>query len=147
VEVGADWSPTSQLAFSANAAIYRNRFADFVIEGSGGDIDLTGNRLPLVPDLIFNLGATLRPVPAVALTAGLKHVGDRYLDQDNTYLLDAYTLVDASMSWASGPLRFTLSARNLLDERFFQNGDTSTAETVEVGMPRQVVMSVAFTHD
>ncbi|HUF74787.1 MAG TPA: TonB-dependent receptor [Longimicrobiales bacterium] len=147
VEVGADWSPMAQLTLSGNAALYRNRFGDFVVEGSSGDLDLTDNRLPLVPDLIFNLGATLRPRDDLALTAGLKHVGDRYLDQENTYLLDPYTLVDASVSWAPGPLRFTLSARNLFDERFFQNGDTSTAETVEVGMPRQVVMSVMFTHD
>lgn len=147
VEIGADWSPTGQVTLSGNAAIYRNRFGDFVVEGSGGDLDLTDNRLPLVPDLVLNVGATVRPRADVALTAGLKHVGDRYLDQENTYLLDAFTLVDASVSWAPGPLRFTLSARNLFDERFFQNGDTSTAETVEVGVPRQVVMSVAFTHD
>jgi iron complex outermembrane recepter protein len=147
LELGADWSPTARLSLSGNAAIYRNRFGDFVIERTAGDLDLTDNRLPLVPDLVFNAGAVFRPRQDVALTAGLKHVGDRYLDQENTYLLDAYTLVDASVSWAPGPLRFTLSARNLFDERFFQNGDTSTAETVEVGMPRQMVMSVIFTHD
>jgi outer membrane receptor protein involved in Fe transport len=147
LEVGADWSPTSLITVSGNAALYRNRFGDFVVEESGGDLVLTDNRLPLVPDLILNFGATVRPREDIALTAGAKYVGDRYLDQENTYLLDAYTLVDASLSWTPGPLRLTLSARNLLDDRFFQNGDTSTAETVEVGAPRQVVMSVAFTHD
>jgi hypothetical protein len=55
-------------------------------------------------------------------------------------------LVDGSVSWSPGPLRFTVSGHNLLDERYFQGGDTSTAETVEVGTPRQMIVGVAFTH-
>jgi outer membrane receptor protein involved in Fe transport len=147
VEMSAAWTPTERLGLSANASVYRNRFGDFVIQGSGGDIDFTGNRLPLVPDLILNLGASFRPVEDIALTAGFKHVGDRYLDQDNTYLLESYVLVDASVSWTPGSVRLTLSGRNLLDERFFQGGDTSTAETLDLGIPRQLVVSMAFTLD
>ena len=147
VEASVDWLPTAQLGLNANAAIYKNRFGDFVVEESGGDIDLSDNRIPLVPDLILNFGATFRPLEILALTAGVQHVGERYLDQENTYRLDSYMLVDASVSLTPGPLRFTLSARNLLDERYFQGGDTSTAASVEVGTPRQLVFALAFTHD
>jgi outer membrane receptor protein involved in Fe transport len=56
-------------------------------------------------------------------------------------------LVDASVSWTPGSVRLTLSGRNLLDERFFQGGDTSTAETLDLDIPRQLVVSVAFTLD
>ena len=147
VEASAEWLPTAQLGLNANAAIYRNRFGDFEIESAGGDVDLTDNRIPLVPDLILNFGATFRPLEILALTAGVQHVGDRYLDQENTYLLDSYVLVDASISLTPGPLRLTLSAHNLFDERYFQGGDTSAAASVEVGTPRQLVVAVGFTHD
>ena len=92
------------------------------------------------------IDATFRPLADVALTAGVQHVGERYLDQENTYLLDSYVLVDASASWSPGPVRLTVSAHNLLDERYYQGGDTSTAASVEVGTPRQLIMAVGFTH-
>ncbi len=146
-EVAAAWAATSGLALNANAVLYHNRFGAFVIQTSGGDTDLTGNRLPLVPDHVLNLGATLSPRPDLRLTAGLKYVGDRYLDQQNTLLLGAYTLLDGSASWTRAPLRVTASVRNLLDERYFGNGDTSLAESVEPGAPRQLIVGVAFVHD
>jgi iron complex outermembrane receptor protein len=146
VEIGAAWAPLPELRLRANAALFHNRFGDFVIETSGGDTELTGNRLPLVPDRILNLGASLEPTASVRLTAGLKYVGDRYLDQQNTYLLDSYTLLDASVSWTGGPLRVTASARNLLDTGYFTNGDTSLAESLESGAPRQLIVGAAFVH-
>ncbi|MDH3423301.1 MAG: TonB-dependent receptor, partial [Gemmatimonadota bacterium] len=125
--------PVPQFEVNVNAAFYGNRFGDFVIEDPAGDTDLTGNRLPLVPDLVFNWGITVRPNPGLTLALGLKHVGDRYLDQLNTYLLDGYALVDASMSWSPAALRMlrlTVSGHNLVGKEYLQNGDTSLAESV-----------------
>ena len=78
---------------------------------------------------------------------GFKYVGDRFVDRPNTFLLDSYTLLDGSVSWRPGPLRFTVSGRNLLDKRYFGNGDTSLAESVEVGAPRQLVFAMSFVHN
>ncbi len=147
VEVEGAWAATPRLTLNANAVFYHNRFGDFVIETSGGDTDLTGNRLPLVPDRIFNLGATFEPLDGVGVTAGFKRVGDRFVDQLNVLLLDSYSLVDASVWWTGGPLRVTVAARNLLDEEYFTSGDSSLAESVEVGVPRQLTLAVAFVHD
>ena len=150
VDVALAVSPVPQLGINVNAAFYHNRFGDFIIEESGGDTDLTGNRLPLVPDLVFNWGVAFSPVPDLALTLGLKHVGERYLDQLNTYKFDSYALVDAAVSWSPAALevlRLTLSGHNLLGKDYLQNGDTSLAESVEVGGPRQMIVSVGLTLD
>jgi iron complex outermembrane receptor protein len=150
VDIALALAPVPQLGINVNAAFYHNRFGDFVIEESGGDTDLTGNRLPLVPDVVFNWGVAFSPVPDLGLTLGVKHVGDRYLDQLNTYRLDTYALVDGSVSWSPSALemlRVTLSGRNLLDKEYFQNGDTSLAESVEFGAPRQMIVSVGLTLD
>ena len=52
-----------------------------------------------------------------------------------------------SVSWGRGPLRDTASAHNLLDKWYFNNGDTSLAESVELGAPRQLVFGVSFLQD
>jgi iron complex outermembrane receptor protein len=143
-------APVPQFTLDVNASFYRNRFGDFVIEESGGDTDLSGNRLPLVPDLVFNWGIGVRPRPDLSLNLGLKHVGDRYLDQLNTYLLKSYALVDGSVSWTPSVLRqvrLTVSGHNLLGKEYLQNGDTSLAESVELAAPRQMILSVALTLD
>ena len=82
-------------------SFYRNRFGDFVIESSGGDTVLTGNRLPVSPDRVINGGAVFSPKSFLDFTLDVKHVGSVQIDQRNTFQLDAYTLVDAAVTWAS----------------------------------------------
>jgi iron complex outermembrane receptor protein len=150
VEVALAVAPIPEIEVTVNTAFYHNRFGDFVIEESGGDTDLTGNRLPLVPDIVVNWMVAVRPTEDLDLRLGLKHVGDRYVDQSNTFLLDSYALVDASASWTPSWLdgvRVTLAGHNLLSKEYLQNGDTSLAESVEVGAPRQLIASVGLTLD
>ena len=123
-----------------NAAFYRNRFGDFVIESEGGDNALTGNRLRMSPDYVVNWGVLLTPTSVVDATVNVKHVSDTYVDQDNTFLLDPYTLVDASVSWRYGPLRLTLAAKNLFNEEYYWQG---SEETVDAGRPRQVLVTTS----
>lgn len=146
LELTAAFAATPDLNLFGNVAFYKNRFGDFVIEQAGGDVDLTGNRLPLVPDRIYNLGGFYTPTEAIGLTLGLKYVGDRFVDQNNTYLLDSFTLLDASVSWSSEPMRFTVSGHNLLNKSHFTTGDTSTAESVTPGAPRQLVFIVSYVY-
>ena len=144
-ETGVRW--TSQGIFSAylNAAFYRNRFGDFVIESDGGDTVLTGNRLPIAPDTVVNAGLTFTPSPAVDLVLNLKRVGAVQVDQGNTFELDPYTLVDVAATWRRGSVRFTLSAHNLFNEEYFWNGDTSRGESADPGSPRQILLTTGFS--
>jgi outer membrane receptor protein involved in Fe transport len=133
-----------------NAAFYRHRFGDFIIEESGGDTDLTGNRLPLVPDLVFNWEVAFTPVQDIALRLGLKHVGARALDQLNRFTLEQYALVDGSVSWSPtwlDQVRLTAAAHNVLDKEYLQNGDTSLGESAEIAAPRQLTLSMGLTLD
>ena len=139
-EAGARVAVTPQVETFVNASVYRHRFGDFVIESDGGATSLTDNRLRMSPNYIVNWGATVTPVPAVDATIDVKHVSDVQGNDDNTFLLDAYTVVDASVSWINGPLRITLSAHNLLDEAYYWNGD---GESADPGSPRQVLLTTS----
>lgn len=145
LELTAAWAPMPNLSFHGNVAVYHNRFGDFVEQKSSTKtIDLTGNRLPAVPDRIYNVGGSYDPVDNVGFTLRFKYVGDRFADQDNILLLDGYPLLDASAYWSPGPVRFTLSGHNLLDERYFSSGGT---DNVNLGWPRQFMLVASYLYN
>ena len=146
VELTAAWAPMPNLSFYGNVAFYKNRFGDYIIERPGGNTDLTGNRLAAVPDRIFNVGGSYEPIDDVGVTARFKYVSDRFAESNNILLLDAYQLLDASVWWSPGPVRFTLTAHNLLDERYFPSGN-STGENVNVGWPRQFMLIASYVYN
>ena len=104
---------------------------------------LTGNRLPISPDYVVNWGVTFLPYKAVDATINVKHLGGVAADRENTFKIDPYTLVDAAVTWRRGPLRVTLSGRNLFNQEYYWNAD---GETADPGRPRQILatMSVSF---
>ena len=146
LELAAAWAPQPNLAFYGNVAFYKNRFGEFVIEGTGPDVVLTGNRLPAVPDRIFNLGGSYQPTDRLGFTLSTKYVSDRFSDQNNALLLDSYILSDASVSWSSEPVRFTLSAHNWNNEQYFTSGG-SNADSVNPAAPRQLVLIVSYVYN
>jgi outer membrane receptor protein involved in Fe transport len=137
--IGATISPT--VSIYANAAWYRSRFGEFVIETEDGDEVLTGNRLPISPSYVVNWGASVRPRPDLEAVLNVKHVSAVQTDRENTFALNPYSLVDAAVTWRHDRLRITLSARNLLDRAYYWNGD---GETADPGQPRQVVLSASI---
>jgi iron complex outermembrane receptor protein len=138
------WSSSPRLAAYLNIALYDNRFGDFVIESSGGDTVLTGNRLPIAPDEVYNAGLVVRPADDVDVTLDVRHIGSVMVDQGNTFELDSYTLVDLALSWRLDPVRLILSGHNLFDEEYFSNGDISNGESADPGRPRQVLLTASF---
>jgi iron complex outermembrane recepter protein len=140
VETGATVAVSRQVEVYANAAFYKNRFGEFVIQTEDGDQVLTGNRLPISPAYVVNWGATVTPAPPIEVTLNVKRVSDVQSNQGNTFLIDPYSLVDAAVSWRRGPLRVTLSAHNLLNAEYYWNSD---GETADPGRPRQVLLTVS----
>ena len=146
LELMAAWAPMPNLSFFGNVAFYHNRFGDYVIERPSGDVVLTGNRLPAVPDRIFNVGGSYEPTDDVGFTLRFKYVGKRFSNASNTLLLGPYPLLDGSVYWSPGPVRFTLSGHNVLDERYFTSGG-SGGDTVNLGWPRQLMLIASYVYN
>jgi len=140
VETGVTVAPSPKASVCVNASFYRNRFDYFVIQSTGGDDSLTGNRLPISPDYVVNWGATLTPVPFIEGTLNVKHVSTTIADNDNTFTIPSYNVVDAAVSWKNGPLRVTLSAHNLFNAEYYWNAD---GETADPARPRQVLLTAS----
>ena len=144
VEFGVNFAVTDAVSVFGNAAFYRNKFSDFVIETEDSVTDLTGNRLNLSPEYIVNWGVLYSPIPEVDLTLDAKHVGASFVDIGNQFLLDPYTVLDAAVSWGVGPARFTLSATNLFNEEYYWGGGASSVEVADPGRPRQILLRTSF---
>jgi iron complex outermembrane receptor protein len=140
VETGISGQITPKASAYVNASFYRSRFGDFVIQTADGDEVLTGNRLPIAPDYIVNWGMRFTPVTWLEALFNVKHTSGVAADRENTFTIDPSTLVDAAATWRHGPLRATLSVRNLFNEEYYWNAD---GETADPGRPRQVLFTVS----
>jgi iron complex outermembrane recepter protein len=146
VEAGLRWRVGDQLSLDGNAAFYRHRFGDeFVIQTAAGDLDLTDNWLPFSPNQVVNVGVNWDHPVGLGLAIHLDHMGDHYMDQRNTYKLDAYNLVNVGLTWRfAGGHSTTLGLRNLFDHEHYVMGDISNAETAHPGSPRQLTLISRF---
>jgi iron complex outermembrane receptor protein len=141
VETGVGITPWPKLSAYVNAAFYRNKFGDFVIESEDGDEALTGNRLPISPDYVVNWGASWTLPRGFDATLNVKHMGGVAADRENTFEIDPYSLVDAAVSWRRAGVRITLAARNLFDTAYYWNAD---GESADPGRPRQVLVTTTI---
>ena len=137
VETGVAMSLSRTASLYMNASFYRHRFGEFVVQSEDGDESLKGNRLPISPDHVVNWGAAFSPTASIALNLDVKHMDAVQANRENSFLIDAYTLVDAAASWQRERVRITLSAHNLFNTQYYWNSD---GETADPGRPRQVVL-------
>lgn len=114
----------------------------------------SNNRPRNVAENTFNLWTSYEvqggKFEGLGLGAGAFYVDDRYGDNNNTYKLDAYTVVDLS-TWytinvknlgANDTLRFQLALKNIFDEEYYSasGGDLR----ISIGAPRTVFGSISF---
>lgn len=140
-ETGATYTARRTTTAYANAAFYRHRYGDFVIQRASGNTVLTGNRLVLSPSYVVNWGLSVTPTPAVNLLFDVKHVSATFGDEANEARIDAYTLVDAAATWTRGPFRVTLSGRNLLNQAYYFD---ASSESADPGPSRQLLLSTTI---
>lgn len=116
---GAEVSASVALApgwrMDANLA-YTDAQFDQLLEG--GNISRAGNRPADVPRTSANLWLTHR-AGDWRTSAGLRHVGERFISNANTQTLPAYTTLDASIGWAlRRNVQLQLNLRNLTDKLY-----------------------------
>jgi iron complex outermembrane receptor protein len=146
IEAAAAVRPFEGWKFWGNVALTHARFVQFDDPGVGS---FTGNTPPDVAPIIVNGGASYRfdhwrwPVE---LGGSVRHVGNRYVFQDNATTMLAYTTADAyafvdipgrDLPWRTlDTLRVTFRVRNLTNTVYAQWADPGLADQVLLGAPR-----------
>jgi iron complex outermembrane receptor protein len=139
VELSLSAALTDQLRIDAGAALLESRF-DTLIEAGG--VDRSGNRPPNVPEQMFDLSAyySLRAAP-LTFGATVRHDGDFYTSNANTYRVAARTTLDAQVSWSAPFGRLTLRGRNLFNT-LYADWSGYGATQVYLGAPRSVDLTL-----
>ena len=152
IEFAAAIRPIDGWKFWGNVALTHARYVSFDFDGGS----FSGNIPPNVAPLIVNVGASYRfltPRWPVEVGASVRHVGTRYLFDDNAVAMDAYTVADAymfididrlSMFPTMDSARITLRARNLTNRIYAAWSDPGYPDQVYLGAPRSFEGGVSF---
>lgn len=129
VELEGAWHATPALDLRAGLAFLQAVFRS----GVYGGVDVTGNTVPLVPEVLASAGASWRFEPKSRLNVNARYVGKERFDNDqaNTFprRQPAYGLVDLKLEHAlARAWQVALEVRNLFDKRYFSYG-TATGTT------------------
>lgn len=115
VEATASVNLAEGWRIDANAAYVDAQFDELL---EAGAISRTGNRPADVPKTSANLWLTHHTGNWRA-SAGLRHVGERFISNANTQALPAYTTLDATIGWTvRRNLQLQLNLRNLGDKLY-----------------------------
>jgi len=130
-----DWRIEGNLAWT-----WKAEFQDFFENVSTGVVNRTGNTPPNVPKLVAS-AFIVRQLGDWQLSAGLRHVGERPANNANLIIMDAFTTVDASVSWCWRSTTVTLRGRNLTNATY-QEWAAGSGLMQRIADPRSAELSV-----
>ncbi len=151
-EIAVNYLPIQALDIAANVA-----YVDAEFEDSVNFVTFGGNTPPNVPDWTANLWINARPFQTIPIEFGawLRYVDDRFGTNDNTVILEDYTLLDlhTTYNW-NNKISFTARVRNATDEDYvpwvdvfyLQQTDPTFpfANQVLLGEPRSYEATLSF---
>jgi iron complex outermembrane recepter protein len=149
-ELSAAVHPIDGLKLWGNIAWTHARYENFnAFDFSGNLVSWTGNTPSNVAPIIANAGASYRfdhwrwPVE---IGGSVRHVGDRYLYEDDATTMDAYTTADVyafvdipgrDLNWPDVKnLRLSFRVRNLTNVVYAAFSDPTYPDQVDLGDPR-----------
>jgi iron complex outermembrane receptor protein len=89
---------------------------DFVVR------DYSGNTAPFAPRHLFGLWVSKRFDFGLGLAGGVRHVGDQLIAPDNWATIEAYTTLDATISFTTPRWGLRVHFRNLTDTEYETRG-------------------------
>ncbi|MEM9635428.1 MAG: TonB-dependent siderophore receptor [Pseudomonadota bacterium] len=145
---GIEFEGKVSLTDRLNATIAYSYWDPEILEdGTGGN---KGNRPELVPNNIASAWLDYT-IPGqwhfndLSIGAGIRYVGSTYADNANTIKLDAYTVVDAAISYELFEnATLQVNATNLFDEQYISDVDTFS-NTAYYGDGRTVKATFRYT--
>jgi iron complex outermembrane receptor protein len=128
LELAANWQAARTVEVGASLNVLRAEFR----EGTFNGIDVAGNEVPLVPNLLATLRAGWQFLPRTRLSASYTYVGKQRFDNDQANRfreMPSYGLADVRLAHELGPWRFSALVNNLLDEKYFNYGIVNNPTT------------------
>jgi iron complex outermembrane receptor protein len=146
-------SPIENVKLWGNVAVTQSRYEDgFFLDG----LDVSGNTPSNVAPVIINAGASYRFNDwrwPVEIGGSVRHVGNRYLFEDDLTTMDAYTTADIyafvdiakrDLPWQGlDSMRVRFRVRNITNTVYAQWSDPGLPDQVLLGAPRTFELSAS----
>ncbi|MFP4018055.1 MAG: TonB-dependent receptor [Bacteroidales bacterium] len=123
MELEAKYRPLKNLVFFANSALTEAKYDKFIRDEDEG-IDYSGNYIPYIPRMTFNIGSNLRiPLNKDILKEtriGLDYrgVGKHYWNDENTLEENYYGLVNFNVMAVLDKFKVTLWGKNIFNRTY-----------------------------
>lgn len=127
LELDGHWRPAPGWRLSIAYAWTDARFLRGTLPGAaaaiGTNLDISGRRVPLVPEHKLNLGAAWDATPRTRVSASLAIVGRQYMDNDepNTLGVDIprHAVADFKLAHELGWGRVSVALNNAFNEKYY----------------------------
>lgn len=137
-ELALNLPVTPELSVALSGTLLDAQYLELI---ESGGLNRAGNRPQNVPEQLADLVVTWSPEALpVTLVGSVRHNGDFYTETANVTKVNAFTTVDASITWKAPFGMLTLRGRNLTDE-FYADWSGYASGLVFIGAPRSVELS------
>jgi iron complex outermembrane receptor protein len=137
IEAAVSFELAKGFGVDANGTVLDARYDDFI----SGTTSYKGKTPPMIPETTANLSLRWDATRKAQVRAGLRYVGKRYSDDANTFRVPAYTVVDASLSYAvTANVAVDVRVTNLFDKDYART--TYYDQMFILGRPRSVDVSL-----
>jgi iron complex outermembrane recepter protein len=142
LELETSWRATQTVDLRAGMAWIDARFREGVYNGT----DVSGNKVPLVPERLATAGVSWLFLPKSRASFNARYVGRQRFDndQDNTHQgqQPSYTVADFKLEQRVSRWELALEVRNLFNRKYFSYG-TATSATSFSALPAQGIAAYA----
>ncbi|HUQ25999.1 MAG TPA: TonB-dependent receptor [Burkholderiales bacterium] len=142
VELETRWRATQTLDLRAAAAWIDARFR----EGVYGGVDVSGNKVPLVPERIATAGLSWLFLARSRFNFNLRYVGRQRFDNDQTNTQPrqqpSYTVADLKLEQRLARWELAFEVRNLFNRKYFSYG-TATGPDSFSALPASGIAAYA----
>lgn len=137
-ELSVNLPITPELDLTASGTLLDAEYLELI---EAGGANRAGNRPQNVPERLADLVVTYAPrALPVTIVGSIRHNGDFYTETANVTKVNAFTTVDAAISWNAPVGTLTLRGRNLTDA-FYADWSGYASGLVFIGAPRSVELS------
>ncbi|MDP0499971.1 MAG: TonB-dependent receptor [Verrucomicrobiota bacterium JB022] len=135
VELAAAFTPAEAWQLELNLAYTDAWYGDYAENLGSGIIDRTDQTPSNIPEWVGSISIRHQLTEALTLQGGLRYVGERFANTNNSVVAEEYVLCDLAVSYRWRQATFTLRGRNLLDETYEPVAGTTMRR---LGDPRSV---------
>ena len=147
VETHLRWSPERLpgCSFEIGYAHHNARFVHFTFVTPDSQFrDVSGKKLELVPQDLVSARAGVRSALGLGGFVAVRYQGERPFNRRNTFFADAYTELDAGLSYERDRWRVGVTGRNLGDDRHVVTESEIGDAQFYVAPPRRFVAEVGY---